>query len=230
MNVDDVRSVESDGDMLASMFKRQRELMIKYHDIEKRNGVGSGAILPDVFNIDDPRCQYICKDFAWRVTEELVEAMDADPTHQAHVWEEAADALHFLLELLIMNGIDDEKFLSELKQIEPYATRIKFHHDLGYRMEDHLSSIYDAITSAMDPIRDAWAVVRELGRAMNCLKNKPWKQTHMETDVLKYQRHLIMSLVRWIAFARSLKMTAMNIYDLYFRKSEVNKFRIKSSY
>jgi len=212
MNVEDVESRKAEKDPLEEMFDRQKELMIKYHDIEKKNGVGSGAILPDKFDIDDPRCQYVCKDFAWRITEELAECMDAPRDHEAHRFEEAADALHFILELLIMNGIGAEDF-------PIYKTG-----------DDRLKSLYKS-SPALPTIQYGFTIlIIELGMAMNCLKNKPWKQAQMETDVEKFHGQLMRVLILWASFAEAIGMTYEKAYDYYFKKSEVNKFRQRSQY
>jgi hypothetical protein len=212
MNVEDVESRKSEKDPLEEMFDRQRELMIKYHDIEKKNGVGSGAILPEKFDIDDPRCQYICKDFAWRITEELAECMEAPRSYEKHRFEEAADALHFILELLIMNGIGAEDF-------PIYQTG-----------DDRLKSLYK-YSPGLPTIQYGFMIlIIELGMAMNCLKNKPWKQTQMETDVAKFHEQLKRVLVLWTSFAEAIGMTYEKAYDYYFKKSEVNKFRQRSQY
>ncbi len=204
MNVDDVRKRMPGKNPLKEMFERQKELMTKYHEIEKKNRVGSGAILPDRFDIDDPRCQYICKDFAWRITEELTECMDAPSDHQEHIWEEAADALHFLLELYLMVGLNEDSFPS-------------------------LDDLFDQeIRVYRDRVFIRFIVT--LGLAMNCLKNKPWKQTQVETDAPRFLGLLKTLLSLWAQFAMSLQMISEDAYDYYFKKSEVNRFRQRSRY
>ena len=70
-----------------------------------------------------------------------------------------------------------------------------------------------------------------IGNAMNRLKNKPWKQTHMVTDKEAFYNCLMPA---WIGYFRVLShkygLSANDIFTLYFKKSEVNKFRIRSGY
>ena len=138
MNVNDVKiDNELKGDMLESIFNRQKELMDKYHIIEKENELLQTEDCP--VNIDDKKGQQRLKDFAWRVTEEI-------------------------------------------------------------------------------------------GEAMNCLKNKPWKQTHMQTDQTHYQEELIDALHFFVELLILSGMEAKDVYRMYVKKNEVNKFRQRSKY
>lgn len=114
MNIQDFKGHIPEGDMLAEIFTAQRELMEKYHPIEEANG---GGIMVDEIpvEIDDRRGQGRLKELAWRVTEEIAEAMGclknrpwkSTPlaTDREHFYEELADATHFFIELLITAGI-----------------------------------------------------------------------------------------------------------------------------
>lgn len=116
MNVNDAEKEEVTGDKLEAIFIRQRELMEKYHPIEEQQGL---LLTPDIpVNLHDPKGQARLKDFAWRVTEELGEAMNClknkpwkqtfMETDEAHYKEEIVDALHFFVELCILSGFDAE--------------------------------------------------------------------------------------------------------------------------
>jgi hypothetical protein len=112
LNVNDANKEEVTGDKLEVIFKRQRELMEKYEPIEHMNGLLLTADVP--VNLNDPKGQARLKDFAWRVTEELGEAMNClknkpwKQTHmetdEMHYKEEIADAFHFFVELCILSG------------------------------------------------------------------------------------------------------------------------------
>jgi len=123
MNINDVKEedVQFEGDMLEAIFERQRELMRKYHKIEKNNGLLQTDKVP--VDINSATGQARLKDFAWRVTEELGEAMNTlknkpwkvtqMPTDERHYLEEIADAFHFFIELCILSGFD-AKSLTEI--------------------------------------------------------------------------------------------------------------------
>lgn len=120
MNITDVKFVkplteneEEDEDMLRQIFRKQFDLMAKYHEIEEKNGC---LITPDVpVDLHSHKGQHRLKDFAWRVTEEMGEAMNClknkpwkvtpMATDVQHFREEIADAFHFFVELCILAGI-----------------------------------------------------------------------------------------------------------------------------
>jgi len=77
----------------------------------------------------------------------------------------------------------------------------------------------------------AWRIVEELGEAMNCLKNKPWKQTEIRTDENHYLEELADAFHFFIELCILSGLTnPEELYILYFKKSEVNKFRQRSKY
>ena len=114
MNIEDVEEVKIEGDRLKAIFKRQRELMKKYHEIEAKVGLLQTPEIP--VDMDSHLGQARLKDFAWRITEELGEAMNClknkpwkvtqMETDKNHYYEEIADAFHFFIELCILSGLD----------------------------------------------------------------------------------------------------------------------------
>jgi hypothetical protein len=114
MNVNDAKKENVQGDKLDAIFQRQKELMEKYHVIEEENGLLQTKLCP--VNIDSQHGQQRLKDFAWRITEELGEAMNClknkpwKQTHMetdtVHYEEEIVDAFHFFIELCILSGFD----------------------------------------------------------------------------------------------------------------------------
>lgn len=218
MNVDDVKT-ETDypADLLKGIVLQQTALMAKYTPIEKANGfhVNASQLLP--LDLDDRFDQAKLKDFAWRVTEELAEATEAMVKHDTipqHAKEELGDALHFLIELDILSGLD---LSGQAQPGECGLTHL-------FRM------LQPPVTDRVDIVRGyAYLVIEELGKAMNCLKQKPWKQTHMLTDRAKYHAHLMQANLRFFATA-FLLMDPKELYDVYCRKKQVNEFRIRSQY
>ncbi len=146
MNVKDIPDVENPNtknikhiakDMLMAIFNRQTDLMIKYHNIERNNGLLQTDDVPVDLNCKMGQARL--KDFAWRITEEI-------------------------------------------------------------------------------------------GEAMNCLKNKPWKQTHMETDVIHYYEEIADAFHFFIELCILSGLDSYKLFKMYMDKSEVNKFRQKSNY
>jgi len=218
VNINDVKLEDlhlGRGDKLDQIFQRQFELMQKYHGIEEANGL---LVSPDVpVNLHDSKGQFRLKDFAWRITEELGEALEAFEKHpgiREHYDEEIADALHFLVEFTILAGVTVERFDSEYDKLD-----ILFDENWVATSRQH-SSLY----------RDMGRTVGALAVACNCLKNKPWKNTQMMTDVDYFTKKV---LEVWDRFAELCQRSGLNsakMFDLYFRKSEVNKFRQRSNY
>jgi hypothetical protein len=224
MNVQDVKVPEVQGDKLRAIFQRQEQLMLVYHDIERRNGLGLGAIPPGKLlspgSLDDPQVQYLMKDYAWRVTEELTEATELDQGYRLHRQEETVDALHFLVELLLIAGLGRDDLVA------PLETEGKDPLDFLFGERKPPAGEWDS------PFVDlcAYTVVERLGQAMNCLKNKPWKQTQMETDRRRFRDRLAAAFVAWVYFAGAVGLDADLTVDLYLRKAEVNSFRQRSNY
>jgi hypothetical protein len=84
-------------------------------------------------------------------------------------------------------------------------------------------------------IKDAvYRLVEELSEATNTLKNKPWKVTQVPTDQTHFLEELadaIHFMVRvFIYLTGDPDKAAEMIYRLYFKKSEVNKFRQATKY
>jgi len=76
----------------------------------------------------------------------------------------------------------------------------------------------------------AWRITEELGEAMNTLKNKPWKQSHMLTDVAHYREEISDSFHFFVELCILSGIGPYDLYEMYFKKNEVNKFRQRSNY
>lgn len=206
MNIKDVGELqEMPEDLLGYIFHEQRKLMERYHVIEEANGLLLTHDIP--VNLHDKFGQARLKDFAWRTMEEIGEALEAAA---ASVWgfdehskEEMADALHFLVELFILAGLDHKEL--------PFSDEFLIAGD-----------------GAIHPLA---AFVMNLGRSCNCLKNKPWKQTHMLTDVDKFYQCLNEAFTSFLQLCGVMGIHSVEeLFQLYFRKSRVNQFRQRSNY
>ena len=198
------------GDKLEAIFNRQKELMEKYHYIEQRSGLLQTEDCP--VDLNDKRGQARLKDFSWRVTEELGEALDALRIQDfEHYSEELIDGLHFLTELSILSGVEF-KFLSD------------------YSQEDSLEYLYNKNKRDISELNNLIATyVENIGMMCNCLKNKAWKQTNMLTDKNNFFNKLKSVWDIYISIL-STQLTCDDIVDIYLRKSQVNKFRQRSQY
>jgi hypothetical protein len=198
MNVTDVKSPPLHGDLrqyALAMVERQSELEEVYWKIENRP---AKFITPL-----DRNGQVLIKDFLWRITEEIGETLEADTKGEPEdkVWEELADALHFVIGLCVITsrtGI----FVKAFSQGDYHYPRV--------------GCIANYVESA--------------GKLGNTLKMKPWKQTDVITDVDNFDRLLEYMIVNFLGICWSFQMNPDTLYDYYWRKSEVNKFRIASMY
>ena len=217
MTITNATVEEFTGDKLQAIFTRQKSLMDKYHDIELKSGLMQTEDCP--VNLDDKRGQARIKDFSWRVTEELGEALDAKATKD-HYQEELIDGLHFLTELTILAGKDYHNLL-------PEGTAL-YSKD---RLEDLVENAKECISQNGDNL-NYWVskFIENLGMMCNCLKNKPWKQSMMKTDQEAFYSRLAEVWVLYITLLVVSGMDADTIAITYLKKSQVNKFRIRSNY
>ena len=210
MNITHAKKEKTNKESLRAIFDRQKELMEKYHDIEFKSGLMQTEDCP--VNLDDKRGQARIKDFAWRITEEIGEALDAIENESGesallHFHEELVDGLHFLTEMTILTGYDLPKYTTLKDLIEEGSYRDCY--SLNDLVSDH---------------------VMYLGMMCNCLKNKPWKQSMMKTNKENFYKHLKLVWSNYIAILTSQDLTEEEITDLYLRKSQVNQFRVRSNY
>ena len=210
MNINNFKAAEFSPNWLEDIFNKQQALLDKYADIE-----GMPA-LP--VNVNTREGQKWIKDFLWRVTEEMAESHEAiildrvgddsekSEMHFQHRVEELIDALHFLVELIIIVG-KDWKWARE-----------------------QLDSTLTLQVENRGEAAPYWQVVYYLGLVGNTLKNKPWKQTEMPTDEEKFFKNLGLSFKALFACLAAQGQTEEKVFNFYSRKNQVNQFRQKSNY
>lgn len=223
MNINHAKTEEIHGDKLQAIFTRQKSLMGKYHDIELKSGLLQTEDCP--VNLDDKRGQARIKDFSWRVTEELGEALDAR-SNKDHYQEELIDGLHFLTELTILAGKDYDSIL-------PQGTPL---YDSDH-LEDLVENAKEVISRRASQGENGYSLeywvskfIENLGMMCNCLKNKPWKQSMMKTDREAFYSRMSEVWVIYITILVVSGMDAQDIANIYLKKSQVNQFRQRSNY
>ena len=222
MNITHAVHEEVTGDKLQAIFTRQKELMEKYHHIEAASGLLQTEDCP--VNLDDKRGQARLKDFSWRLTEELGEALDAlyVEQDQTHYIEELIDGLHFLTELTILAGKDWNTICLGVEY--PQEDRLNTLAEnalIAFQQEDlTVASLPGTVTH----------FIQSIGMMCNCLKNKPWKQTQMETNRENFYLHLDKVWLSYFGILVISDLTSDDIVDIYLKKSQVNKFRQRSNY
>lgn len=217
MNVDDILDSKvptdfSEHDRLDLIFMRQHALMEKYIPIEVKNDLCHTQDCP--VDINDRYGQARLKDFFWRTTEELTEACEANRIHpelKNHVLEELADALHFLVEANLLAGFTAEDYAYPNCHGDKLVNQCMVADDCELEL-------------------GSFEIMYLLGAASNCLKNRPWKQNHQLVDVTKFKNLLSQALPRLIDVLIGQGLTADGVFHIYWKKSEVNKFRQRSNY
>jgi hypothetical protein len=217
----------AEHEMIPEIFKKQHELFLKYHAIETKNGFYKPSTdLVGKPPIDDPQFQHWVKDMLWRATEEVSEAMECIPDFNTygdnfivawdsdadlrHFFEEFADALHFLTEVSLICGVDP------MKLYEYWAANV------GHRAKSGTDS-----NSVQEAVLELYIAVGLVG---NTLKNKPWKVTHMPTDVAKFNSKLYLAWSSFFDVWQGLQCPLRFMYELYFKKHAVNQFRQATAY
>lgn len=134
---------------LQKIFDAQMELMHKYHPIEKSLGYDFPQAPLD---LQSRKGQDRLRQFAWFITEEVVELEQASPEEAK---DEMSDVLHFVVELCILAGVDPVVQVPStlLNQFEPTPEYV-----------------------------DPYDIILHLGVAINMLKAKPWKQNPKPLD------------------------------------------------
>jgi len=76
----------------------------------------------------------------------------------------------------------------------------------------------------------AYRVVSELVEATECFRNKAWKQSEVLTDIDHLKEELADCLHFYIELCINLGITAPELFELYFKKQEVNRWRQATKY
>jgi len=222
MNVDDIQNeIVVPEHPIVDIFILQEGLMKTYDQIERLNKL---YVPSPPYYIDDVKVQVRIKDMFWRTTEELAEAMevlpplpqlcrwkqfwDISPTIR-HFFEELSDALHFLVEASIIANLEPS---SEVEPLFDYP-------EVAFNANDDL-----------DIGQLAANIIFSMGLAANILKNKPWKQTQMPTDVEKFKNKLIKVWADFATLWQELQCSIEDVYKLYVKKHDVNVWRQNTHY
>lgn len=289
----------TDGKYLEEIYDLQKKLIEGYIGIEG---------LPDYpLDVNIKKNQLLIKDFIGRVIEELAEGyeslrevsqlclknknfltdfIDKDLNQTMNqlqnASEEMADAMHFMVELLIYSNIQpedinayinkglksskDENALHEfidnpnvlekamqfgyvlyneylkatipgmnskyLNLIKVYKREREDNPEKINQMDERLITcghyfhpdLYNGLKLVF------WDVTYHLNIARNYLKNKPWKQSEMMTNEVKFQEELVIAFITMMGAFYISGITPENLYVLYFKKNQINLFRQKSNY
>jgi len=191
MNIENFKPLE--GLSFKDVFNKQVALEFMYEPAAKE--------VFDNFDIDCLSDQEQFKKYAWRVTEELCEALEAlDKNETNHVYEELLDGFNFLIELINMCGYN--------------ADQMDF-------SKNEMASDYLRL--------NILSTIEELGLTANCLKNREWRQSQYLVDMYVFERRLKKTFNLYLNLLRT-KMTDEEIIATWSLKYQVNLFRIQTKY
>ncbi len=210
MNVADVtidHTLYKNKDRLSVMFEKQEELRQLY-------GI-------PILELDVPAHQSIAREMAWNTVEEIGESLEVytgpNPRmNREHLLDEVADSTSFYLELLLISGLKAEDLI-------PIHSNNKVDSLENWFENDKDSYITD--------LRKSHSIFTEkLALAINRLKNRKWRKTHVHTNIFLYRKDLYMTFLNFIRVVKCLGVTPHEFFDVYLRKAHVNKWRVESRY
>lgn len=163
------------------------------------------------FSIDCAEDQMLFKDMLQiRCIEELTEATQAfEMGEEEHFMEEVTDAMNFFLSSYCMLGVNFNEFT-----------------DLEELLKDNVKQFitYDECAYFF------YLIIQDIGNLCNLLKNRPWAQSNYLVSMVDFNERLhklwgtFWNVMWWLG------LTPQEVFELFERKYEVNKWRIKTGY
>lgn len=161
--------------------------------------------------------------------------------------EELADVIHFMLELAMYAGCSTKITMppyygdpgdpTSTDYGDPTSTE---HHYSLLDAQDKTCPLYkggdmffnDQPLSLVTDIatKYSWGITHLLNLSRNCLKNKPWKQDEVMTDIPKYWGYLGKAVSCMFQYMHVMGLSNQDIYYIYFKKNKINIFRQQSKY
>lgn len=185
------------------LYKYAKKQFIEYEKIE---GIDNWKEYS--FSIDCSQDQLKFKDMLQiRCIEELTEATHA-LDNEEHFYEEVTDSLNFFLSAYIMLDVDFNK----LENPENILT--------GHRCVWSHSQIKLLFYNIVD----------DIGDLCNLLKNRPWSQSNYLVSMYDFDIRLNKLWKTYWSVLSDLGLDKEDIFNMFEKKYQVNKWRIKTGY
>ena len=185
------------------LYKYAKKQFIEYEKIE---GIDNWKEYS--FSIDCSQDQLKFKDMLQiRCIEELTEATHA-LDNEEHFYEEVTDSLNFFLSAYIMLDVDFNK----LENPENILT--------GYKCVWSHSQIKLLFYNIVD----------DIGDLCNLLKNRPWSQSNYLVSMYDFDIRLNKLWKTYWSVLSDLGLDKEDIFNMFEKKYQVNKWRIKTGY
>ena len=164
------------------------------------------------FSIDCSQDQMRFKDMLQiRCIEELTEATHA-LDNKEHFFEEVTDALNFFLSAYCMLGVDFKKFKDPEEILDSFG-----YGGATFPYEQKIKILF-------------YMIVDDIGDLCNLLKNRPWAQSNYLVSMLDFDIRLNKLWNTFWEVLHELHLTKEELFEMFERKYEVNRFRIKTGY
>lgn len=201
-------------DYLVEVFNRQRVLMDNFHKVEMTNRAElRNSPTLEKHQLETVFGQLRVKEYAWRITEEIGEALAEKDLDK--YYEEIADAFHFLIEMYLLVGIRPQDF-----DRTPTADGLSTAYFLVEQIEEESR---DNLTSSWE----YWMFfIKDLAQTMNLLKNRPWRVRFTNLDYVVFEEKM---LATFYSFTRACMMTGVNrdiLFENYMKKNKTNLNRL----
>ena len=192
------------------LFKAAKEQFLMY---EKLEGIDDWEKYD--FSIDCSADQMKFKDMLQiRFIEELTEASIAMDEEGEHFWEEIGDALNFFLSAYVMLGVD----FNTLKS----PSDILINHQFALKKCKILSkSVYSV---------HVYPIIEKVGYLCNLLKNRPWTQSNFLVSMTDFNERLNLLWEEFWKFFDYMRISPDEVFEMFWKKYQVNIYRIESGY
>ena len=168
------------------------------------------------FSIDCSEDQMKFKDILQiRFVEELTEASVSLEEPDEHFWEEIGDSINFFLSAFTMLGVD----FSTLPDPQEYL----YSDEISDNKVMEKPS-YEKFSLSVYP------VIEGVGYLCNLLKNRPWAQSNYLVSLLDFDERLLLLWKSFWIFLGGMKIQPKDVFELFWRKYQVNLFRINTGY
>lgn len=199
-------------DRLAEIFTRQLSYYNSLQTVIENNGL---IFWNYPLLWDDREEQEHLRILAWRLTEELIEALNSN----TNLLEELADALHFLVEISLAAGVSQAELFTG---VEYSALDVIGDQDcLSIAFQSETEELF-APTHLLS--YRIYRTIDILGQTMNTLRQRPWRKEHRPSE----RKHFVAGLnlvFKSFIDACALKFGADDLYRAYFAKSKINDAR-----
>lgn len=199
-------------DKLQDIFDRQAAYIKKLEAPMLLNGF----LTPEYpLNLDDRLAQEHLRLLAWRINEEVWEAIreiqeDIEPS-PGKFREELADVFHFIVELAIAVGVS-------ANQLQPNLSG----EDL---LEQSFRYAAEEEPPTLDSFWNLMQVLAALSIMMYGLRQRPWRLDNRPTDVNRLRGDLHTLYNFFIRVCIADLITANDLYNIYIGKSAINHRR-----